>query len=63
MLVEYEYDGVGGPLQCKAGLTRWQAKICNVTECTTVLGQERMRSTRGGVGGVGDGVRRFMTGW
>lgn len=57
MLVEYEYERIGGPMQCQAGLTRWQTKICNATKCTTVLGQEWMRSTGGG------GGRIFMIGW
>lgn len=61
MLVEYEYGRIGGPLRCQAGLTRWQAKICNATKRTTVLGLEWM-SSAGGVGGGGGGVRRFMIG-
>ena len=48
MLVEYEYERIWGPLQCQAGLTRWQAKICSVTKRTTVLGLEWKRSTGGG---------------
>lgn len=55
MLVEYEYESIGGPLRCQARLTRWRAKICNATKCTTVLGQELLKST----GGEGGG-RMFM---
>lgn len=62
MLVEYEYGRIGGPLRCQAGLTRWQAKICNATKRTTVLGLEWMRSAGGVRGGGGGGERRFMIG-
>jgi len=58
MLVEYEYGRIGGPMRCLAELTRWQAKICNATKRTTVLGLEWFRSTGGG----GGGVRRFTIG-
>lgn len=59
MLVEYEYERIGGPLWSQAGLTRWQAQICNATKCTTVLGQKWMMCTGGG---GDDGVRRLMIG-
>ena len=58
MLVEYEYERMGGPLWCQAGLTRWQAKICNTTKYTAVLGQERKRSPGGGGAG-----KKFRIGW
>lgn len=42
MVEEYEYERIAGPMQCQAGLSRWQAKICNATKCPTVLGQDCM---------------------